>query len=76
MHLPIVKWIQEAVITFIDFRKGFDSVNQDRVFDTLGAYWIPINVIDANQVMYKETFALVLTPEGEKLARSKLTLGF
>ena len=33
-------------------------------------------VVDANQVMYKEIFALVLTPKGEKLARSRLTLVF
>ena len=76
MRFPIVKWIQGGVIIFNDFRKAFDSINQDRVFDTIGAYWIPINVIDANQVMYKETFALVLTPEGEKLSRSRLTLVF
>ena len=56
---------KEAVIIFIDFRKAFDSINRDRMFEILRAYGIPSSVVDAIQVMYKDTYAKVLTPEGE-----------
>ena len=56
---------KEAVITFIDFRKAFDSINRKRMFEILSAYGIPSSVVDAIQVMYKDTYAKVLTPEGE-----------
>ena len=56
---------KEAVITFIDFRKAFDSINRERMFEILRAYGIPSSVVDAIHIMYKDTFALVITPEGE-----------
>ena len=56
---------KEAVITFIDFRKAFDSINRERMFEILRAYGIPSSVVDAIHIMYKYTLALVLTPEGE-----------
>ena len=55
---------KEAVITFIDFRKAFDSINRERMFEILRAYGIPSSVVDAIHIMYKDTFALALTPEG------------
>ena len=55
----------EAIITFIDFRKAFDSINRDRMFEILEAYGIPPDVVNAIRVMYKDTPALVITPEGE-----------
>ena len=56
---------KEAVITFIDFRKAFDSIIRDRMFEILLTYGIPSSVVDAIKVMYKDTYAKVLTPEGE-----------
>ena len=55
----------EAVITFIDFRKAFDSINCDRMLEILAAYGIPTNVLNAIHVMYKDISAAVITPEGE-----------
>ena len=55
----------EAVITFIDFCKAFDSINRDRMIEILAAYGIPTNVVNAIHVMYKDTSAVVITPEGE-----------
>ena len=65
---------KEAVITFIDFRKAFDSINRERMFEILRAYGIPSSVVDAIHIMYKDTFALVLTPEGET-ATFKIDIG-
>ena len=56
---------KEAVIVFIDFKKAFDSVNRSRMFDILLAYGIPEETVNAIKIMYENTSATVLTPEGE-----------
>ena len=56
---------KEAVLVFIDFRKAFDSINRNTMFDILGAYGIPELIVEAIKTMYIDTSALVLTPEGE-----------
>ena len=55
----------EAVLTFIDFRKAFDSIDQGRMLQILEAYGIPPDVVAAIRVMYENTSALVITPEGK-----------
>jgi hypothetical protein len=55
----------EAVLTFIDFRKAFDSVDRVKMFQILEAYGIPADVVAAIRVMYENTSAVVLTPERE-----------
>ena len=55
----------EAVLTFIDFRKAFDCINHSQMFQILEAYGIPPDVVVAIRVMYKNTSAVVITPEGE-----------
>ena len=55
----------EAVLTFIDFREAFDSVVRVKIFQILEAYGIPSAVVAAIRIMYKNTSAVVLTPEGE-----------
>ena len=49
----------EAILTFIDFRKAFDSI------DCLKAYGIPPDIVAAIRVMYENTSALVITLEGK-----------
>ena len=56
---------KEAVVAFIDFRKAFDSIDREIMFLILNAYGIPPDIVDAIKVMYVETSALVITPEGE-----------
>ena len=56
---------KEAVVAFIDFRKAFDSIDRGKMFQILNAYGIPLEVVDAIKVMYEDTSALVITPEGE-----------
>ena len=37
----------EAVLTFIDFRKAFDCIDRNRMFQILQAYGIPPDVVAA-----------------------------
>ena len=55
---------KKAVLTFIDFRKAFDSIDRDKMFLILEAYGIPSEIVSAVKVMYTDTSAVVITPEG------------
>ena len=55
----------EAVLTFIDFRKEFDCIDRSRMFQILEAHGIPPDVLAAIRVMYENTSAVLITPEGE-----------
>ena len=55
---------KEAVITFIDFKKTFDSIDWSKMLKILVAYVIPSEFINAIRVMYENTSALVVTSEG------------
>ena len=56
---------KEAVLVFIDFRKAFDSIDRNKMFKILEAYGVPSLIVDAIKIMYINTSAVVLTPEGE-----------
>ncbi|CAH1244514.1 Hypp7329 [Branchiostoma lanceolatum] len=56
---------KEAVLIFIDFKKAFDSINRTTMFEILLAYGIPTSIVNAIKIMYDNTSATVLTPEGE-----------
>ncbi|PIK58546.1 putative dnaJ-like subfamily C member 11-like [Apostichopus japonicus] len=51
--------------TFVDFRKAFDSIHRGKMFKILRAYGIPEKMVSAIQVMYKNTEAIVLSPDGD-----------
>ena len=55
---------KEAVITFIDFKKAFDSIDRQKMLKILSSYGIPPEIVAAIKVMYENTSALVITPEG------------
>ena len=44
-----------AVITFIDFREAFDSINGRKMLQILKAYGIPTKLVDAVGKTYEET---------------------
>ena len=54
-----------AVLTFIDFKKAFDSIHRNKMMNILKAYGIPPNLLNAIGNMYTNTRAKVITPDGE-----------
>ena len=54
-----------AVLTFIDFKKAFDTIHRGKMMKILKAYGIPPNLLRAIEAMYTDTNAKILTPDGE-----------
>ena len=54
-----------AIITFIDFKKAFDSIHRAKMMRILKAYGIPPNLLRAIEGMYTNTKARIVTPDGE-----------
>jgi len=52
-------------LIFIDYSKAFDSIHRDRMFEILKAYGLPDIIIEAIRVIYEDSSAVVLTPDGE-----------
>ena len=55
---------KESVITFIDFKKAFDLIDRSKMLKVLVAYGIPSEIVNAIWVMYENTSAFVVIPEG------------
>ena len=53
------------ILTFIEFKKAFDSIHRKKMFRILKAYGIPPRLLGAIKSMYQDTFARVLSPDGE-----------
>ena len=54
-----------AVITFVDFRKAFDSVHHAKMMKLLSAYRIPDELMKAISLLYENTWAKILSPDGD-----------
>ena len=54
-----------AELTFIDFKKAYDSINRGKTIKILKAYRIPPRLIRAIEAMYTNTTAKIITPDGE-----------
>ena len=54
-----------TVMTFIDFKKAFDTIHRGKMFKILKAYGIPDILVTAIKDMYRNTQAKVLSPDGE-----------
>ena len=54
-----------AVLLFVDFKKAFDSVHRGKLFKILAAYGVPQKIVELIKLMYKDTKARVVTPDGE-----------
>ena len=52
-----------AVLTFVDFRKAFDSIH--KLMEILIANGIHRKVVKAIEVLYKGSSTKVLTPDGD-----------
>ena len=54
-----------AVLTFVDFKKTFDSIHRGKLMEILRAYGIPEKVVLAINILYTDTLAKVLSPDGD-----------
>ena len=54
-----------AIITFIDFKKAFDSIRRGKLMEIFHAYGIPAKVVSAINNLYTETEAKVVSPDGD-----------
>ena len=54
-----------SVITFVDFRKAFDSVHGVKMIKILSAYGIPDELMKAISLLYENTQAKILSPDGD-----------
>ena len=52
------------VVTFIDFKKAFDSINRNVMFAVLRHYGIPEAVVNAISVLYKNSKSAVMVDGG------------
>ena len=55
---------REMSLVFVDFRKAFDSINRDTLFEILPLYGIPPKLVKAIQALYQNTSATIITPDG------------
>ena len=53
-----------ARLTFVDFKKAFDSINRDKMFDVLLAYGIPSQIVEGIKGLYIDTGSQVVTEDG------------
>ena len=56
---------RDAALVFIDFSKAFDSVDREMMFKILSLNDISDTIIDTIKVLYTDTSATVLSPDGE-----------
>ena len=63
---------KDLALVFVDFSKPFDSVDRNKMFEILELYGIPPKIIDCIKVLYTDTSATILTPDGETEAFSIL----
>ena len=52
-----------AILTFVDFYKALDSIDQNKIFKILAAYGIPTAIIKAITVIYTNTMVQVITED-------------
>ena len=72
-HLLAIRRLLEGVkrhnlscaMTFIDFKKAFDTIHRGKLMDILRAYGVPEKVVTAIAATYSQTWAKVRTPDGE-----------
>ena len=55
----------QAVITFVNFCKAFDSIHREKLMEILLAYGVPSKIVKAINILYQGTVAQVLTADGD-----------
>ena len=62
------------IVTFVDFKKAFDSINRLMMFSILRHYGIPKTLVDAIQVLYTNSSSAVMV-DGSLSASFNVTTG-
>ena len=57
----------ESILIFIDFKKAFDTIHRGKILAKfiLKAYRIPEELVTAISIMYEDTTAKIIRPDGE-----------
>ena len=50
---------------FVDFHKAFDSIPRGKLMEIPKAYDIPLETVNAISLLYKNTTAKVISPDGD-----------
>jgi len=56
---------KDAFICFVDFKKAFDSISREKMFEILKLYGIPEKIISAIRALYTSTKAKVVSSDGD-----------
>ena len=56
---------KDAFICFVDFKKAFDSISREKMFEILKLYGIPQKIISAIRALYTSTKAKVVSSDGD-----------
>ena len=72
-QIVALRWLIEGakgnslpcILTFIDFRKAFDTIHRGKLIEILRACGVPNKIIEAIEATYSETWAKVRTADGE-----------
>ena len=54
-----------AIITFVDFPTAYDSIHRGKLMGIFKAYGVPLEIVDVVNMMYTNTTAQVLSPDGD-----------
>lgn len=54
-----------AILNFVDFKKGFDSIHQGKLMEILAVYGVPNAIASAIKILHTNTEAKVLSPDGD-----------
>ena len=52
------------MLTFVDFSNAFDSIHREKLMEILTSYGVPTKIVEAINILYKDTVTQVLTPDG------------
>ena len=52
-------------MTYVDFRKAIDSIHRRKLIEFLKAYGVPTEIVSAIEVLYVNTGAKVISPDGD-----------
>ena len=56
---------KDSIICFVDFKKAFDSISRENMFEILKLNGIPEKIICAIRALYTSTKAKVVSPDGD-----------